>query len=362
MEFQLEYEQIESLDKSDMYYLLKRYPFQIEEAVEIGKSAKRFKRPAMTANFLILGMGGSAIGGDLIQAYLRKLKGAEHSNIVVNRDYTIPKFVDSSWNVIASSYSGNTEETLSALEQARIVTDNILCIASGGTLAAKAQEYDYPLITIPEGFMPRLAIAYSFFPMLLAILRSGAYEESLMADFEDNIRLVLHDIKNKAQIYCVSDLPDNPAIQIAGMLRGKTPIIYSSSDTLSPVAKRWKCQIQENAKNLAFCGELPEMNHNEINSWQHPSDSIGKFGVILLEDALDHSQTTRRFAAVKEIFTSLGIANRTVKSSRDNFLTRIIQLVYLGDWVSFYMAIVNNVDPTPIPLISKMKEILSHDS
>ena len=362
MEFQIEYEQIEALDKSEMYFAMKRFPFQIEEAVEIGKSAKRFKRPAMTANFLILGMGGSAIGGDLIQSYLRKLKGAEHSNIVVNRDYTIPSFVDSTWSVIASSYSGNTEETLSALEQARIVTDNILCIASGGELAAKAEEYGYPLITIPSGYMPRLAIAYSFFPMLLAILRSGAYEESLMADFDENLRLVLHDIKNKAQIYCVSDLPDNPAIQIAGMLRGKVPVIYSSSDTIAPVALRWKCQIQENAKNLAFGGVLPEMNHNEINSWQHPSGAIGSFGVLFLEDALDHPHTTRRFGALKEIFNSLGVVNRTVKSSRDNFLTRIMQLVYLGDWVSFYMAIVNGVDPTPIPLISKMKEILSHDN
>jgi glucose/mannose-6-phosphate isomerase len=117
--------------------------------------------------------------------------------------------------------------------------------------------------------------------------------------------------------------------------------------------------MNENAKNLAFTATLPEMNHNEINAWHFPADVIGKFAVVFLEDELDHTRTNKRFSAVREIVESLGVVNVTVKSTRENFLTRIVQIVYLGDWVSFYMAIINEVDPTPIPLIAKLKNVLA---
>jgi glucose/mannose-6-phosphate isomerase len=173
-------------------------------------------------------------------------------------------------------------------------------------------------------------------------------EFQLLADF----------LENRGQLYAkISE--DNHAIQIAEKIYNKIPIIYSSSDVLDIVNLRWRGQIQENSKNLAFGNLLPEMNHNEINSFQNPGDLLSKFTLILLSEKSDNPKITERLNAVEKLLSKRCETILKIESNEEMLLVRLFDLIYLADWVSFYLALLNNEDPTPIPLISELKEIMS---
>jgi glucose/mannose-6-phosphate isomerase len=350
---------IKDLDRSDMFEILRDFPSQVEQACQIGVEAPFFNKPLKSNNFVLMGMGGSAIGGDLIRSYLAGIKGNK-INLSISRSYNVPHYADETFNFIASSYSGGTEETLSSINQAIDINANILAITSGGTLESICNEKDIPAIKIPGGMMPRCAVGYSFFPLLHMFLKSDLIEEETKKKIIKSIEETQELLRRKKEIY--SDFKDeehNPALKIARILRHNVSIIYSGNELLDTVNLRWRGQIQENSKALAFGNVIPEMNHNEINSWILPEDLLGRFVAIYLFDRDYNKKIKERIFAVDKILSEK--IHRTIKieSLADSLLARMFDILYLGDWVSFYLALLNEEDPTPIPLIMRLKEELA---
>ena len=346
---------IERIDQSNMYKVIRDFPQQVAEAIEIGEKAPALSNKSN--DFLILGMGGSAIGGDILATYAANTDTLAHLCINVNRDYNIPGHLNPKTAVIASSYSGGTEETISALLKAVEITDNILCITTGGKLGDIADKESFTKVSIPGGLMPRCALGYSFFTMLKIVLKSTDLTKNAIDNINQSIQNTLKLLEEKSEIYSLPQ-DDNPAYSFAKSLYNTVPIVYSSN-ILSAINMRWRAQFQENAKNLSFGNILPEMNHNEINSWSNPSRLLNDFSTILLTDRKDNDKIIKRMNAVGEILTEKAVNVLKIESKADDYLARMFDLIYFGDWVSYFLAIYNQEDPTPIPLISKLKSLVA---
>ncbi len=343
---------IELYDNSNMFEVLENFGRQIEEACAIGNSAVVNGSYSNIKNIIICGMGGSAIGGDLLRSTLQY---ETKIPIFVNRNYRLPSFVDENTLVIASSYSGNTEETLSAYGKAKEKGCRIICISSGGNLSLLAENENRILIKIPKGYQPRCALAYSFFPLLILMNKT-----SFCSDKTNEINNVILRIKKRSEEYTkIND--SNPAIKTAGHLQGKFPVIYSSTDLLDIANLRWRCQMNENAKSLAFGNLLPEMNHNEIVGWQENPELLKKIVIVSLEDKENHAQIRKRQEITLDIISPLADMLIKIEGEGTSLLERIFDLIYLGDWVSFYLAVLNKVDPTPVEKINYLKSKLSEN-
>lgn len=346
-------------DRSNMRAVLRTFPEQVRHALEIAQQTPSLGHVSPEAEILIAGLGGSAIGADLVRSYCAATRGADRVRISVWRGYGVPSTVDQRTIFIASSYSGDTEETLSAYDAARKRTSHLLCITTGGKLAARAQRHRVPCIIIPAGFQPRCALGYSFFPLLMTVLSHAGVDDSARRATMRALPETLQVLEELSQ-QCAEPLATNPAYALARTLHGRCVVLYSSYERTDAVALRWRGQIQENAKQLAFSHVLPEMNHNEINGWQFPRDIIKQTAVILLRDRDDHRRVALRFQALEEILRVHNVKKiHTVQGKGSSLLARMMSLVYLGDWTSYYLALLNGVDPTPVPVISQLKQILA---
>lgn len=349
-------DRIKKIDSENMFEILKKFPEQVREAVDIGNSIK-INEVKGTNDVVILGMGGSAIGGDLLRSYCNSRKESGHLRFLINRSYDLPSFIDGSPFIIGSSYSGGTEETISSFKQAMNLTSNLACISTGGELSKIAVNHKIPVVAIPGGLQPRCAVGYSFFPMLFLLIKTKLIskpEGILKSIFE-----TIQSLPEKAEKYSTID-DKNLAINIAQRIKGKIPIIYSASERTDVLNLRWRGQIQENAKNAAFGAYLPEMNHNEINGFSNPEYIKAGSIIIFLRDEEDHPRVKIRFDALEEILRDSGIDVLSLQGSGSNLMTRIFDLLYLADWVSYYLAVLLDTDPTPIPLITKLKEKLTN--
>lgn len=342
---------IQRYDKSKMQKLLIEFPKQVEEAVQIGKKFRSPFRRSQIDTIVITGLGGSAIGGDLLRSYLaEELK----ISIMINRHYFLAEFVNDRTLVVVSSYSGNTEETIAAHLDAKKRRAKVLCISSNGETAKIAKKFKQPLITIPKGFPPRTALGYSFFPILIALSKMR-FIKPKNADIKETVAL----LKKKSKLYsAVND--KNPAIQLARQLYMKLPIIYSAADRFDIVNLRWRGQIAENAKQLAFGHVLPEMNHNELVGWRVLRRMMEEEMVALfLRDKEDHERVKIRMEVTKGIINQYASKVIEVHSEGRSLLARMFSLIYLGDWTSYYLAILNGVDPTPVKVIDYLKNELA---
>ncbi|MFH1052547.1 MAG: bifunctional phosphoglucose/phosphomannose isomerase [bacterium] len=357
MNTDLTYEKINAVDSQNMFDVLKSFPKQVKEAVLIGEKSEGFPNKPNSKHFVVLGMGGSAIGGDLLASYLANKEGADDLIVNTVRNYTLPGYVNEHTNIIASSYSGGTEETNSAFAQALKICKNMICISSGGQLAETAKSNKVPVILIPAGYQPRCALGYSFFPMLLSIVKTDLISEPMKNQIKIEINETIDLLRKRANEYSSID-DNNNALKIATQLLGTLPLIYSSVDGMESVNTRWLRQIQENSKHLAFGGLLPEMNHNEINGFSYPKDISKNISIIFLKDKNIHPRTQKRFDALQNLIETDVKQVISLESNANSLLARMFDLIYLGDWVSYYLAILNNVDPTPIPLITKLKNFL----
>ncbi|HJY63578.1 MAG TPA: bifunctional phosphoglucose/phosphomannose isomerase [Ignavibacteria bacterium] len=342
---------IKLVDRSNMFDVLMSFDKQVKEAVEIGSSIQLPREYDNINKIIISGLGGSAIGGDLLRSYLNK---EIKIPVSVNRNYFLPGFADENTLVIISSYSGNTEESLSAYDDAKSKKCRIVCISSGGNLSILASGDGFPVIKVPGGFQPRCALGYSFIPMLFLFQSLG-----FISDRTIEINNLIDMISIKGNLYGNIDESENPALKIAIHLQGKIPVIYSSNNLLDIVNLRWRCQMNENAKMLAFGNYLPEMNHNEIVGWEVNPDLLKNLGVIFLNDPGDFERIKRRQEVTKELLKPFAGLIFEISSDCSKKLERIMDLVYLGDWVSFYLAILNKVDPTPIEKINILKSKLT---
>jgi len=338
-------------DPADMLAHLHGLPKQCREA---WLKAKEFALPANYADIdkvVISGMGGSAIGGDL----LRNLTSSIAKPIIfVQRDYTLPAFIDDKTLIIASSYSGMTEETISAFSQALSTNSKKLVITTGGKLKTLAEGKAIPVFTIDYVGPPRASLGYSFMP-LLAFLQKLGFIENKSAEVEEMLQ-VLETLLSKVS----EDVPTqlNPAKQLANKLFGKVVIIYGAG-ILSAAAHRWKTQINENSKAWAFSETFPELNHNAVVGYEFPKHVAKQACVILLHSPSLHPKILLRYQITSEILEKAGIEHETIDSQGKNELSQIMSLVFLGDWVSYYLAILYEADPSPVKAIDYLKKRLS---
>ncbi len=344
-------ERCRSIDPKSMSALVEAFPEQIRSAAQ---RAVKLKLPGDVPPkmLIVAGLGGSAIGGDLARSiagpFLRM-------PIIVVRDYDLPGFMDASSLVFACSYSGNTEETLSAYQQARQANAQIICITSGGKLEAMANSHSYPVLSLPSGLPPRAALGHSLMTLLAAMQSTGMIPD--MAESIDETVDLLSELRRKYG--AANPLSSNPAKSLAQSLHGKIAAVYGSNGIMDAVAYRWRSQIEENAKNLAFHHVLPEMNHNELVGWLYPEESLRKIGVVFLRDKGDHPQIKRRFELTRELIGDKAGAVHEIWSEGDSLFARVMSAIYLGDFVSLYLAYLNGVDPTPVQVIDYFKSKLS---
>ncbi|MBP2671904.1 MAG: bifunctional phosphoglucose/phosphomannose isomerase [candidate division NC10 bacterium] len=342
---------VRAVDPSGMYDILVRFPAQVEEALAIGRAARLPRPPRGITSIVLTGLGGSAIAGDLLRSYLA---GKLDVPLIVNRHYTLPAFVGRGTLVLVSSYSGNTEETNAAHRAAERRGAKILCISSGGITSTLAARHGRPLIRIPGGLPPRGALGYSFFPLLLALTRMG-FVPSRAREIAETVALL------RAQAKAFSDPASegNPAAAIAEMLNRRIGIIYAAADLLEPVATRWRGQLEENAKTLAFSHILPEMNHNEIVGWQVLTGAMKEMQVIFLRDSEDHPRVQTRIDVTRSLLLPYTGRITEVWSQGVGRLARMFSLVQLADWVSLYLAAAHGVDPMPVAAIDRLKKALA---
>ncbi len=255
--------------------------------------------------------------------------------------------------VICSSYSGNTEESLSAYEDA-VKRGSMICgISTGGQLSEKIKSKGFDLITIPGGLQPRAALAYSFIPMLYLLKKIGLISNLLINDLSSSISF----LEKKRNIYSVGDT-SNPTYKIAKDIYGTIPIIYGITDTTGVAALRWKGQLCENSKMLAYHNEIPEMNHNEIVGWGNNPDLLSELSVIWLKDLNDNERVRARQNITKALLNDIDIMQYEVSAEGANNVERLLGLINYGDWLSYWCAILHNTDPSPVEKINKLKKAL----
>ncbi len=341
---------LKKYDKSNMYDNIKEFYNQLNVGLNIGKKADLPDISAKSiSNIALAGMGGSAIGGELLKSFLSsELK----IPFIIHRNYNIPSVINGNSLLICSSYSGGTEETLSAFESGQNAGCKIICLTTGGELGKKAKEHGYTTVNIPSGMMPREALGLSFTPLLTIFGRLG-----LCRDYSDDVLTCAEKLKTWAEEYAFEN-EANRAFGLAQKLAGKIVIIYSGPDYFDAVGLRLKGQISENAKQHAFSNVFPEFNHNELVGWELSPKITDRFAVVILRDKQDHPKIAKRMDIVKDIIEDKGISVNEIISRGDTLLSRIFSLIQLGDYVSYYMALINGIDPTPISVIDYMKSRL----
>lgn len=338
-------------DPDDMLGALAGLPDQCREAVKLTR-AKEFHFSQTFRNVVVTGLGGSAIGGDFLRVFSARQAPIP---VIVNRDYTLPGFVNESTLVFASSYSGNTEETLSAYEEAKARGAAVVAVTSGGKLGEKAKNDGVPLITIPQGLQPRAATGYLFVPTLIVMEKLA-----LIPDVSKELEDMIASLKSIGQrIAPEVEETQNPAKQMAKMLYKKIPVIWGVSGTTETVAMRWKGQINENSKALAYFNILPELNHNEIVGTEAPEKLLKDIELVFLRSADDHPRVQKRFEITKEIIGERVRAVTEIWGEGNCLLSRMFTLTYLGDYTSVYLAILYGINPNPVKLISLLKDKLA---
>jgi glucose/mannose-6-phosphate isomerase len=344
---------IEEIDKDDMLRLLVGFSSQSQEAIDIGrKAALPHLNPRMIENIIISGMGGSAIGGDLLRCSLiEKIK----IPIFVNRNYTIPGFISEKSLVFICSYSGNTEETLSAFSRAKEKNATIIALSSNGKLEEIAKSEKFTFIKIPGGLPPRCALGYSFFPLLVALFRLKLVDFPFIELEETLSVLKTIEKENNPQVKTA----DNLAKEIALKLFKKLVIIYTWADYYEVAAYRFRCQLAENSKHLSSHHTIPEMNHNEIMGWSHPKSLLKNIEVVFLIDKTQHERVSKRIEILSPIIEKKAHDVVKIYTKGNNLLAKIFSLIYIGDFISFYLAILNKVNPTPVDTISYLKKKLA---
>jgi glucose/mannose-6-phosphate isomerase len=337
---------VKTYDRKDMLGAIEQMPKHLSEGLRRGRMSglPRFDPKEV----IVCGMGGSAIGGDLMAEWM------SHSSEVpcrVCRSYKLPGHVGKNSLVIVASYSGNTEETLSMFEDARKKRAKVVAISSGGQLAQLADSLSVPFAKINTGLMPRASLGYVFGAMMGVVERSGVASQE--KQLEETVRVL-----GSVNSYCKPSVPtsDNPAKVLAHELLTSVPVIVGY-DLSKPVAKRWANQLNENSKSMAFSAEIPEMDHNEIVGWMKDQRSKG-YASVFLEHDRRPTPMRRRIDATKEML-GRNAPVYSVDAVGLSPLAIMFSLVVIGDYTSTYLAFLRNEDPSSNEPIDELKAVLS---
>jgi len=300
----------------------------------------------------VAGMGGSAIGGDLVAAYTDKRRVLP---LHVIRGYELPAWLDQSTALIVSSYSGNTDETLACYEAAQKRGLSVIAITTGGRVAQMAREAGDPLLDLPTGFPPRAALGHSLSAVALVAAR---LDPGLDAEAEaDGLRRAAERLRPLAERWLEwSD--DNPALDVAASIADRLPVVYGGHATSISAAARWKAQLNENGKMPAYSGQLPEHNHNEIVGFEGDNPVLRQMVLVHLETPWDHHQVRRRFDFVHGYCRDRVARQHRIRATSDVPLEGMLELCYLGDCTSLMASIINGWNPTPVASIDALKNEL----
>ena len=326
-------------DPSDMLGAIRRLPDQIREALAFTERRGVHVDRGRAQAVVISGLGGSAVGGDLLRAFAADKCPVP---IAVNRHYDLP------------AYSGNTEETLSAYEQGKRAGAQIIAITSGGELARRAGEDGFGVLRVPRGLQPRAAVGYLFVPQVQLLAKAGLLPD-LSEEWREAVE-VLMELREELAPHIPSDR--NEAKQAALRLYGKVPVIHSAAGLTEIVSYRWKTQINENAQALAFSHVYPELNHNEVVGFDLPDDLQERVEVITLRSERHHPQIERRIEITTEELLGEPRGLQVAARGRGE-LAQLFSLILFGDYVSAYLALAYGIDPTPVEKIERLKRRLA---
>lgn len=337
------------LDPGGMLDAVRSFPDHLEQGWALAAELRAPHRVDGLDHVLVLGMGGSAIGADLLRTYAAP--GARVP-VSVCRGYGLPGWVNERTLVIASSYSGDTEETLEAFSAAVARGAAIYAVTSGGQLLARAHDMDLPHVVLPGGLQPRAALGYSF-AALLRIAETIGLIEPVASELHETTDLLRDGASRLGR-------EGSRAFEIADLIRDRIALVYTGAGLLEPVGLRWRNQFQENAKQLAFGNAFPELNHNEIMGWEHAPEAIRRnFAVIVLRDRDDHPQIGKRMDITRELLAPRTGAWTEHEAREERPLARMLATLQLGDFVSVRRAYDAGTDPTPVETIQRLKRLLA---
>ena len=319
--------------------LIDRFPAQLKEALEIGQAAILNPHDKKINKIYVAGLGGSGIGGDFVAEMVKEECKVPY---LVGKAYTIPGYIDENTLAIISSYSGNTEETLSAFDLIEKTGAKIVCIASGGKVIARAKEAGYDYIQVPGDWpSPRACLGFSVVQQIYVLEKLGFISSTISSQIKTSIDIIKFD----------QDDIRSDAKKIAGKLYGKTPIIYTT-DRMESVAVRLRQQINENAKLLCWHHVIPEMNHNELVGWKAKRDDVA---VLYLRNKDDFKRNAVRIEINKNIISKLSSTVLEVYSKGKTLPEKMLYFVNLGDWISWYMSELHGVDSIEVDVIDYLK-------
>mgnify|MGYP006077143021 CR=1 FL=1 len=322
-----------------MKELIANLPNQIREAIQIGESTEFNATDKSISSILVCGLGGSGIGGKIVSLLLKK--DLKVPFLCIN-DYEVPAWVNENTLVIASSYSGNTEETLAAVTVCKSRGSEITVITSGGTILEMAKENNWNCFIVPGGEQPRAMLAYSLVQQVYILERYALISNQNTIDLAgvpDFIEVEGAGIRDEA-------------LRLATAFHGKRPIIYAGND-FEGICVRWRQQINENAKELAWHHVLPEMTHNELVGWAGGSNVHVP---LFLSSNLNHPRTNRRWEICKEVIAKYTDTVLEMTAKGQNKITQNFYLIHLGDWVSYLMSEIKQIDPVEVEVISHLKD------
>ncbi|HER45567.1 MAG TPA: bifunctional phosphoglucose/phosphomannose isomerase [Thermoplasmatales archaeon] len=344
-------ERITMIDKANMLDGLARFPEQIKEALTIAESVKRFNFLKID-NVVVAGMGGSAISGDIMLSLFRDTLDVP---LIVNREYDLAKWVNKDTLVFCISYSGNTDETLSSFKLAYQKKCKIICISTGGKLQDLAEKRGIPFIKIPAGIQPRAATAYLLFPSIIFLKKIGLLKTVIETDIEETIAVTTDFVTlNKKEI----PEEDNLAKQLAKKIFNTIPQIYGWR-IYTPIAIRWRHQLNENSKIIARSDIVPECNHNDIVGWSGDPEVSKQFSCISFRDKDEETNDmTTRLNFMRDLFSNTAGNVIEVSPKGKSQLAKMMYLMCLGDFTSCYLAVLRGIDPSPVDIITKLKKRL----
>lgn len=319
-------------------------PTQFKVGMEIAKNA------LVEGNFeslTVSGMGGSALPVNLLQAYINSLTDAKPFNIYINRYYSLPVHAKqrNSLNFV-SSYSGTTEETISSLEEIHSLNLPFVGFSSGGNIEELSKKYGMPHVKLPvpyPNYQPRMGTGYFFGAMYQTLVNHG-----LIPDNSSEI------ISSAGKFNDFMDSYEQKGKELAGKLKGKTPVIYASSNFLA-TAMVWKIKLNENAKTPAFYNFFPELNHNEMVGFTNPQ---ANFMIIMLKDSSDNPRNLKRYEVTAQLLKDKGIDSEIINMDGENAFSKMFLSIILADWASYYLALEYDQDPTPVAMVEELKKIL----
>ncbi|HZP94724.1 MAG TPA: bifunctional phosphoglucose/phosphomannose isomerase [Candidatus Limnocylindria bacterium] len=342
-------ERIRSADPGNMLDRIKDLGTQVRDAWKIASAANIPPAYADVRNITVAGMGGSAIGGEIAAALLADELRIPMS---VHRDYGAPAYVGRDSLVIASSYSGNTEETLSALDVAQKRGAKILVLTTGGKVAELAKRANYPLVTFSYRAQPRAALGYSLGLVLGCLCRLG-----LVRDLKADVDAALADLA-KLEERVHEGARTNDAKRLAIELYGRIPFSYGAG-VMGVMARRVKGQLNENGKNWSAFDVMSELNHNAVVGFPHPPIARDALTVLLLRSDRDNPRHKVRFDVTAELLDRAGIRHTTLRFSGQNMLSEVLQMTMFTDYVTFYLALLNGADPSEVRSIDYLKDRLA---